>query len=152
PALLGRIAAGERGLVADLWEPLLRESSIGFLRHEGPFADLGRPGDFLRASLEALDRGGPFPEGGGRFDGASRVLSLRPGNGLEIARSVIGSGAIGERAVVRDSVVWSGVRIGAGARLRGCLAAGGRISDGARHEDVLLWRAGDGIAAEHPLS
>src|SRR5262249_14249743 len=85
---------------------------------EGPFADLGRPRDFLRASLEALDRGGPFPDAGGAFDAARRVLSLRPRDELEIARSVIGSGAIGERAVVRDSVVWNGVEISALARRR----------------------------------
>jgi NDP-sugar pyrophosphorylase family protein len=152
PALLGRISAGERGLVADLWEPLLRESSIGFLLHEGPFAELGRPSDFLRASLEALDRDGPFPEAGGSFDSSGRVLSLRPWDGLEISRSVIGAGAIGSRAVVRDSVVWSGVEIGAGAGIRGCLAAGGRIEAGARHEDVLLWPGEGGIAAAYPLS
>jgi mannose-1-phosphate guanylyltransferase len=152
PALLGRIAAGERGLVADLWEPLLRGNSIGLLRHEGPWADLGRPGDFLSASLEALDRGGPFPEGGGSFDGARRVLSLRPWDGFEISRSVIGAGSVGPRAVVRDSVVWSGAEIGAGAEIRGCLAAGGRVAPGARYENVLLWPGEDGIAAARPLT
>ena len=65
PRLLGKIPRGEKQLVADLWQPLLSEGreEIGFVRHGGPFSDLGRPSDFLRASLEALERGGPFPSG-----------------------------------------------------------------------------------------
>src|SRR5262249_37344152 len=151
PALLGRIAAGERGLVADLWEPLLRESSIGFLLHPGPFADLGRPGDFLRASLEALDRGGPFPAGSGAFDAASRVLALRPPASFEARRSVIGTASLGNGAAVPDSVVWTGFESGAAGQIHGCLAAGGRVPSGARHENVLLWQSENGVAAPHPL-
>ena len=154
PRLLPRIAPGERALVADLWEPVLRENldEIGWLLHPGPFADLGRPSDFLRASLEALDRGGPFPAGGGQFDEDRRVLSLVAGHDFEASRSVIGEAAVGKGAHVSGSVVWKDVEIGAGARIRGCLAAGGRVPAGARHENVLLWPAEDGIAAEHPLS
>ena len=154
PRLLPRIPSGERALVADLWEPLIRENldGIGWLRHTGPFADLGRPRDFLRASLEVLDRGGPFPAGGGRFDEKRRVLSAVARPGLGARRSVIGGGPIGEGAVVADSAVWTSVEIGAGAQIRGCLAAGGRVQPGARHENVLLWRSEDGLASEHPLA
>jgi NDP-sugar pyrophosphorylase family protein len=154
PRVLPLIPPGERALVADQWEPILRQNldEIGWLLHPGPFADLGRPSDFLRASLEALDRGGPFPAGSGRFDGASRVLTLgRPG-GFEASRSVIGAATIGNDAVVADSVVWKGIEIGAGAEIRGCLAAGGRVPPGARHENVLLWPSENGFAAAHPLS
>ena len=70
PRLLPRIPPGETALVAHLWQPILDEGreELGFVLHHGPHADLGRPGDFLRASLEALARGGPFPKGGGVFD------------------------------------------------------------------------------------
>jgi len=154
PGLLARIPGGETGLVADLCEPLLRENprAIGLLRHEGPFAELGRPSDFLSASLEALDRGGPFPDGAGTFDAERRVLSLAAAVKLEAWRSVIGAASIAGGARVRDSVVWSGVGIGSDADLRNCVAAGGRIPAGARHEGVLLWPGKDGVAAAYPLS
>src|SRR5262249_9434866 len=58
PRLLSRIPPGETALVADLWQPILDEShggaggeELGFVFHHGPHADLGRPGDFLRATL-----------------------------------------------------------------------------------------------------
>ncbi len=154
PRLLQRTPPGEAALVADLWAPLLNETrdEIGWLLHQGPFEDLGRPSDFLRASLEALDRGGPFPEGGGTFEAGKRVLSgERPGN-FDAFRSVLGRAAIGDRASIADSVVWDGVEIGGGAEIRGCLAAGGRILPGACHEGVLLWPGKNGLAAGHPLS
>ena len=153
PRVLPLIPPGERALVADQWEPILRQNldEIGWLLHPGPFADLGRPSDFLRASLEALDRGGPFPAGSGDFDAASRVLALRPPAGFEARRSVIGTNSIGNGAAVAESVVWKGVEIGAGARIRGCLAAGGRVLSGARHENVLLWHPENGVAAPYPL-
>ena len=164
PRVLPRIPPGEAALVADLWAPMLAEGQeeIGWLLHEGPFADLGRPSDFLRASLEALDRGGPFPGEGGDFDEERRVLarmdsrgagfaltpSLSRGErGFEATRSVLGLAAIGDGAVVSDSAVWDGVEIGAGAEIRGCLVAGGRVPPGARHSDSLLWPGQDGLAA-----
>ena len=149
--LLARLPAGESSLVDDLWRPLLAEGreEIGWVFHEGPFADLGRPRDFLRASLEALDRAGPFPAGSGDFDAAGRVLSLT--RGIAAARSILGRIAAGNGIRIRDSAIWDGVVIGPGAELRGCLAAGGRITAGARFEDVLLWPGNDGAAAAHPL-
>ncbi len=154
PRLLRRIPPGEAALVADLWEPLLREThdEIGWLLHPGPFSDLGRPSDFLNASLEALDRGGPFPDGGGSFDAGRRVLSRERSWNGEVSRSVLGRAEIAARARIADSAVWDGVAIGAGALIHGCLAAGGRILPGARHDSVLLWPGKDGLAAEHPLS
>jgi mannose-1-phosphate guanylyltransferase len=153
PRMLDRIPPGEAALVADLWAPLLTEkrAEIGWVLHQGPFADLGRPHDFLRASLEALDRGGPFPDGGGRFDGARRVLSLEGAGGFAASRSVIGRAAIGQGAGLSDSAVWDGAAIGDGAQIRGCLVAGGRVPGGARHTGVLLWPDSDGLAIPHPL-
>jgi len=154
PKLLRRIPSGPAALVADLWALLLRETDneIGWLLHRGPFEDLGRPSDFLRASLEALDRGGAFPDGGGVFDPGRRVLSLEPHRNLDVSRSVLGRARIGAGASIADSVVWDGVEVGAGAVIRGCLAAGGRVLPGASHGGVLLWPGDDGLAVEHPLS
>jgi mannose-1-phosphate guanylyltransferase len=154
PRLLPAIPAGERALVADLWEPLLKEGKeeIGWVLHEGPFADLGRPRDLLRASLEALERGGPFPAGAGVFDAEPRILALDPSRELAAESSVIGRCRIAPGARVRKSLVWSGAAVGAGAQIDRCVVAGGSVPKGARHEDVLLWADGDGEAAPLPLA
>ncbi len=153
PRVLSLIPAGETSLVADLWVPLLAggREEIGWLAHRGPFADLGRPSDFLGASLEALDRGGPFPQAGGRFDPARRVLSRETSSGFEVSRSVLGRMTAGHGASITDSAVWDGVEIGAGARIRGCLAAGGKVPAGTRFDNALLWPGEDGLARAHPL-
>lgn len=154
PRVLPLIPPGERSLVADLWRPLLEAEPdpIGWVLHEGPFSDLGIPRDFLRASLEALERSGPFPDGAGRFDPETGVLSqLRPDR-LDIRSSVVGDARIDVTARIRRSVVWSGVSIGREARLTDCLVAGGRVPDGAIVSDRLLWPGEAGIAAAHPLS
>jgi NDP-sugar pyrophosphorylase family protein len=153
PRLLGRIPRGQAALVADLWKPLLSEGQeqIGFVLHEGPFADLGSPGDFLRASLEALARGGPFPQDSGAFDEASRVLSLEPVSGFQARSSVLGRILAGADARIERSAVFTGVAVGPRARLSGCLVAGGRIAPDAVHENVLLWPDTAGLAAPHPL-
>jgi mannose-1-phosphate guanylyltransferase len=153
PRLLARIPPGEKQLAADLWMPLLSRGreEVGFVRHEGPFSDLGRPSDFLRASLEALERGGPFPAGSGIFSAGSRVLSLEPVRGFEARQSVLGRAQVGENARIERSAVFSGVTIGPRALLNGCLLAGGRIAADAFHENVLLWPDGDGTAVPHRL-
>lgn len=150
PRLLPRIPAGERALVADLWQPILDEGreELGFVFHHGPHADLGRPGDFLRASLETLARGGPFPEGGGDFDDRRRVLSRRAPAGFEASESVVGLADVARGAVIVRSTVWDGVSLGARSRLSNCVAARGRVPDGAHYEKSLLWADGDG----HPVA
>ncbi|HWZ86530.1 MAG TPA: NDP-sugar synthase [Thermoanaerobaculia bacterium] len=155
PRLLARIPPGETALVAHLWQPLLDEGreEIGFLVHEGPSADLGRAGDFLRASLEALARGGPFPRGSGRFDGGRRVLSRGAAFGFDAADSVLGNAAIGIGARILRSAVWGDAAVGAGARLTDCIAARGRVPAGADYEKALLWAPdAAGEVAVFPLS
>jgi NDP-sugar pyrophosphorylase family protein len=155
PRLLRRIPPGETVLVTHLWQPLLdeRREEIGFVLHEGPSADLGRAGDFLRASLEALARGGPFPRGAGLFDARRRVLSQQAPSGCDAADSVLGQASIGPRATIRRSTVWDGVALGEGARLTDCIAARGRVPAGAQHEKALLWGPADASdVAAFPLS
>jgi mannose-1-phosphate guanylyltransferase len=154
PRLLARIPAGETALVAHLWQPLLdeRREELGFVLHEGPHADLGRPGDFLRASLEALERGGTFPKGAGHFDGRQRVLFREPPAGYEAFDSVLGRVRVGTQSRILRSTLWDGVEVGAGARLTDCVAARGRIPAGAHHEKALLWGLPGGDVAVHPLT
>jgi mannose-1-phosphate guanylyltransferase len=154
PRLLERIPPGETALVADLWQPLLDEGreELGFVLHEGPHADLGRPGDFLRASLEALERGGTFPQGGGVFDDGRRVLFRETPSGFDAAGSVLGRADVGVGARILRSAVWDGVSVGAGARLTDCLAAGGHVPAGAHHEKALLWNGAGGDVTVYPLA
>jgi NDP-sugar pyrophosphorylase family protein len=127
--------------------------------HRGPFADLGRPSDFLRASLEALARGGPFPAAAGSFDAGRRILGLGEGargvQGAEGATSsdaVIGDAPIGRGASIVRSTVWSGSRVGDGARLRDCVLGRGRVPAGADYRESLLWAADeDAEVAAIPL-
>jgi NDP-sugar pyrophosphorylase family protein len=140
PELLRRIPPGEASLVDDLWQGLLAEGRrIAFLRHDGAFADLGRPSDFLRATLEALAGAFPVPAEGGRLDPATRTLSRDAVAGFEARASVIGRARIGEDCRIVESAVWDRVEVGAGATLSRCLAAGGIVPAGAAHEDALLW-------------
>lgn len=154
PRVLPRIPSGERSLVADLWEPLIDESreEIGWHLHDRPFSDLGTPRDFLRASREALTRGGPFPREAGSFDPSTRVLSLARPRGFEAVSSVIGRAAVGRGARLIESAVWDGVEVGRKAELRDCIAAGGRVPEAAVFRDALLWPGSDGIAVAHPLA
>jgi len=155
PRLLARIPAGETSLVADLWQPLLAEGreEIGFVFHTGDHADLGRPGDFLRATLETLERGGPFPTGSGSFDPGRRVLARHAPSALDAVDSVIGNARISASARLERCAVWDGVSVGSGARLTDCIAARGRVPDGAHHEKALLWSLDDtGIVAALPLA
>ncbi len=153
PRLLSRIGPGERSLVDDLWNPLLAEGNeIGWFAHDGPFADLGRPRDFLRASLEALARGGPFPIGAGAFDRDVRVLSFRPFENIAAFNSVLGHCELGKGARIEKSAVWDGAVLGSGSRITGCLFAGGRTDRGAEFQDALLWGAPGEPARFFPLT
>ena len=153
PRLLLGIPPGETSLVTYVWEPMLaRGEQVGYVRHQGSFADLGRAGDFLGASLEALERGGPFPTGAGSFDEARLVLSRRVAVvDFESRKSVLGDVRIAPGARILESAVWNGVEIGEGVELERCLAAGGVIPAGARHADSLLWPGPDGTAVAQRL-
>jgi mannose-1-phosphate guanylyltransferase len=153
PRVLDIVPPGETSLVEHVWRPLLDAGEeIGWVFHEGPFADLGRPGDFLRASLEALARGGPFPKGAGTFDERARTLSLGPpAGGLDAERSVVGGAAVGTGARLFESVVWSGARVGEGTRLERCVVAGGVVPDGREFRDVLLWAEAGAPCEVFPL-
>jgi len=153
PGVLSRIPAGERSLVADLWQPLLDAGEeIGWLLHDGPFSDLGTPRDFLRATRQALTRGGPFPPESGAFDAPTRILSKIPLRGFDGVSTVVGRASIGKGARLIESVVWDGVEIGAGVDLKDCVAAGGRVPPGSAFRDAVLWAAPKETVTAYPLS
>jgi len=155
PRLLGRIPPGETSLVADLWQPLLAEGreEIGFVLHSGDHADLGRPGDFLGATLEALERGGPFPGGAGAFDRSRRTLAFRAPSGFDAFDCVLGNARVGAGARLERCAVWDGVSVGSGTRLTDCIAARGGVPDAAHYEKALLWSGdGGGTVSAFPLS
>ncbi|HVE65334.1 MAG TPA: NDP-sugar synthase, partial [Thermoanaerobaculia bacterium] len=152
PRVLARIPEGERSLVADLWQPLLDSGEeIGWLLHDQPFWDLGTPRDFLRATRQALTRAGSFPRERGVFDRAARMLSLSPLKGFDGVSSVVGRARVGKGAHLIESVVWDGVEVGAGAELKGCIAARGKILPGAIHHDSVLWGPRDSPATAYPI-
>jgi len=153
PGLLPRIPADYRSLVADLWQPMLDSGEeVGWLLHDGPFSDLGTPRDFLRATRQALTRGGPFAADAGLFDAPSRVLSRIRTRGLECVSSVLGSVTVGAGTRLIETVVWDGAEIGAGAELHGCIVAGGKVPPHATFRDSLLWARNGENASAHPLS
>ncbi|HEY3202046.1 MAG TPA: sugar phosphate nucleotidyltransferase [Thermoanaerobaculia bacterium] len=153
PRLLPLIPPGRTELVAHLWQPLLDEGreEIGWVLHEGAFGDLGRPGDFLHASLEALDCGGPFPEGSGHFDDRTRVVCREAPRGFEAEASVLGWVSAEPGSMILGSTLWDGVSVGAGARLTECVLARGRVPAGSQHEKALLWSSDGGDVAAYPL-
>jgi mannose-1-phosphate guanylyltransferase len=153
PAVLPRIPAGHRSLVADLWQPMLDAGEeVGWLLHDGPFSDLGTPRDFLRATRQALTRGGPFAADSGKFDAPSRVLSRIRTRGLECVSTVLGSVTVGSGARLIETVAWDGAEIGSGAELHGCIVAGGKVPPGATFRDSLFWGPRDENATAYPLS
>jgi mannose-1-phosphate guanylyltransferase len=152
PRILARIPEGERSLVADLWKPLLDSGEeIGWLLHDQPFWDLGTPRDFLRATRQVLTRAESFPAERGKFDVAARILSQAPAKNFDGVSSVIGQATIGRGAHLIESVVWDGVEVGAGAELKGCIAARGRILPGAVHRDSVLWAPSDSAVTAYPI-
>ncbi len=153
PQVLARIPEGERSLVTDLWKPLLESGEeIGWLLHDQPFWDLGTPRDYLRATRQVLTRAESFPAERGKFDVAARILSLTPTRGFDGVSSVIGRATIGRGAHLIESVVWDGVEVGAGAELKGCIAARGRIPPGAVYRDSVLWAPPDSPVTAYPIA
>jgi mannose-1-phosphate guanylyltransferase len=109
PRLLARIPPGETSLVADLWQPLLDEGreEIGWIAHDGPFGDLGSPRDFLRATLEALARGGPFPAGSGKFEATAVWSGCEVGAHAQLTRCVAAAGRIADGTVASNALLWA---------------------------------------------
>lgn len=145
PRALAGIPSGFASLVDALWRPMLaRGEPIAAVRHVGDFSDLGTPGDFLSASLRALETRHDFEPPEGFFDVANQVLAADPGKSPRgVRRCVLGGVEVEEGADIRESVLWNGASVGASAALSGCLVGPVRIARGARFENAFLWPAGN---------
>jgi mannose-1-phosphate guanylyltransferase len=115
--------------------PRLVGGELYGLRLEGYWIDIGTPERFLQANWDILERRVEAKPG------------ARIGEGVEIAegatvaeRAVIGSGStIGEDAVVEESVLLDGCRVGARARLeRAILSAQVEVAPGASVEGAVI--------------
>lgn len=106
PSVLDLIPPGEPTSVERQTFPLLVErGTLYALGSDAAWVDAGTPATFRRVNLEAVDDDGIHPE-------------ARIAGDAEVAGSVIGRDVtIGPGAVVRSSVLFDGVEVGAGARL-----------------------------------
>ena len=145
PALLERLPPGPSDTVRHLYAPLVDEGvAVMGWPAQGAWLDLGAPRSYRDAQVAPS---GGFPGRARRVDASARVT------GATIRRSVIGRGCVVERgAVVEGCVLWEDVKVGAQARLSGCIvAAGVSVAPGAAWRDTIMVRpprarAGDGGA------
>lgn len=99
------------GLFEMVWRRCEQEGSLDVVRHEGPFVDCGTPADYLAANLAAAALAG------GSVVDPTAVLDDEI-----VGLCVVGAGAR-VSGPIEDSVVWPGVSVGAGRRLRREVAA-----------------------------
>ena len=146
---IDRIGSGPRGLVEDLWRPILEEGRgrIGVFFHEGGARDLGTPSDVVAASIEAVESRDRFDLSEGFFDRAAKVLAVDPEIVPAAARRcVIGRARIAPDAEVADSVIFDGAEIASGAHVAGSLIGPVRVGPGERVDGMFLWPDGRGTA------
>ena len=149
--------------------PSLVGNGLYGCRLDGYWTDIGTPDRYLQATWDILERR-VETEPGKRLDDRGRLIEdeVEIADGAEIeapvvveGRTTVASGAklgpravvgtateIGERAVVTESVLHRGCRIGAGAEIRGAiLAAGVEVGDGATIESGAVIGEGARISA-----
>lgn len=133
-SMLDGLPAGQSCIVRQGYVPQLPSRRVGSVRHGGTWFDVGTPAAYLQANLLAVEGKLPLP-----LDPFSRASRRDYGEALQGAvwigegavlepgckvgpRAIIGAGATIERgATVRDSVVWDGCRVAAGATLSGAI-------------------------------
>lgn len=107
--------------VGDVYDRLIAERPgciRGFVSEAG-FWDIGSVADYWQTTVRFADRSDDDGRG-----------TLGRGGGVRIEAS----------AIVRDSVLWDRVRVGAGARLDGCIVTDDVVvPDGAAYRNSILW-------------
>jgi mannose-1-phosphate guanylyltransferase len=123
PRLLERIGDGPGDIVADLYQPLLRDGGrIAAVTTRAPWHDLGTPHRYLEAALAATRGEGLF----------SRLLP-RPRNHVSPLATV------SPGAVVEHSIVEAGAAVEEGSKIAGSvLLEGARVASGSEIRDSLL--------------
>lgn len=133
PVILERLPQGASDTVGDLYIPLLREGAhLQGVRQTGVWHDLGSPSGYLKAQSRLL-----LSRGGKR----SAVIdpSVRLGKGSRVTRSVVGAGCVIEPLVrIEGSVIWDGVLVHEGARLRNCIVMSATEVVKGAHEGLIL--------------
>lgn len=126
PRLLERIGDGPGDVVADLYQPLLRDGGrIATVTTGAPWHDLGTPHRYLEAALDAT-RGEGFLAR--LFKRSCHHLSplaeVSPEAAVE--HSIVEAGAVVEEgAKLTGSLLLEGARVAAGSEIRGCLLGPG---------------------------
>ncbi|HEY3119307.1 MAG TPA: NDP-sugar synthase [Vicinamibacteria bacterium] len=140
PALLDRLPPGPSDSVRDLYIPLIRERGrVLGVRVRGPWYDFGNPSLYLSSQVAMLRSG---------FRGLEVDTLIHPRARVHpdswIRRCVIGPDTVVEAgSVLKESVVWDRVRIGASATVRCCvLATGTRVHAHERAEKLVVVPAG----------
>ena len=137
PQVLDRIPDLQRMSVERAVFPAMAaEGRLAAMATDDYWIDTGRPDTYLRANLDLID--------GSR----ARILASVGVNSVvaasaSVTHSVIGEGASVESgAVIVDSVVLPGARVGASARLERCLVMG-RVGPGATLTDCVVGADGE---------
>jgi NDP-sugar pyrophosphorylase family protein len=139
PSLLDRLPLGVSDSVRDLYIPLIREGGgVLGVRVRGPWYDFGNPSVYLSSQVAMLRSG---------FRGIDADALIHPRARVHpdswIRRSVVGPDTVVEAgAVLRESVVWDRVRVGAAATVRCCvLATATRVNAHERAERLVVMPA-----------
>jgi mannose-1-phosphate guanylyltransferase len=140
PTLLDRLPPGRSDSVRDLYAPLLAEGGrVLGVRVRSAWYDFGSPSLYLASQITMMLRG---------FRGAPRRLLVHPEARVHerarLRQCVVGRRGVVEReAEVSQSVLWDGVRIGAGARVsQSVLTSGARVKAGESVEGVVVIPSG----------
>lgn len=146
---LDRIGPGPRGLVEDLWRPLLAEGRerIGVVFLDGRPFDLGTPSDILAASMAAIESRRDFDPKEGVFDPGAKVLALDLAivpRGTE--RAIIGRAAIASDCRIVRSVLLDGADLRAGSVVADSIVGAAGVGAGERIERTFLWPVEGGVA------
>lgn len=142
------------GMTEDFYVPMLQsgERAITGVVHDGLWYDVGSPARYLQASREltgALVRGeAGMPRGSGITGDASIGASDSRLEG-QVSKSVAGRGSVVEAgAVVVDSALWDGARVGSGARIESSIIGTGvTVPADSVLANALAWISERGIVA-----
>lgn len=140
PEVLAAIEPGRKVSIEREIFPALVGNGLGACRLEGYWQDIGTPERYLAASWDILEgrveTAAPHAPDGVLID-PSAVVSEQAVIG---PRAVVGpSCSVADGAVVTESVLHAGARVGEGARLNRCiLAPQGQVPAGAELDDTVV--------------
>ncbi|HYM62747.1 MAG TPA: NDP-sugar synthase [Thermoanaerobaculia bacterium] len=143
------------GIISDAYEPAIagkRERVAGVVDDDGLWFDIGTPARYAeaaRALLAATIRGEIPHAAGSQVAGDSLIHETARINGKLEKSSVGMMSRIEPAAIVRDSAIWDGCRVGRGARLESCIVAHG-VEIPARLDlaNALICAASDAIPSD----